>query len=79
MYVLHLTCIFTARRVADPSDLSQDLLEAVVDGPDVDLIYEIYASEHEPGEGDDPARMGEEEGVDPDVYAEMDDDVMIID
>jgi hypothetical protein len=42
-------------------DLSQDLLEAVVEGPEVDAIYEIYAGE------------ADEEGVDPEVYAEMDD------
>lgn len=48
--------------------MSQDLLEAVAEGPEVDAIYEIYA-----GEDDDA-----DEGVDPEVYAEMD-NIQVVD
>lgn len=44
------------------TDLSQDLLEVVAEGPEVDAIYELYAEDEE-----------DDEGVDPEAYAEMDD------
>ncbi|RSH93008.1 hypothetical protein EHS25_008456 [Saitozyma podzolica] len=55
--------------------LSQDLIEATVEGPEQDAIYEVYAGESDPMDGgDDKADENEdgEDGVDPDAYAAWD-------
>lgn len=60
-------------------DLSQDLIEATVEGPEQDAIYEVYAGESDPMEGGDDDADDNEDGaggVDPDAYAawDVDDD-----
>jgi hypothetical protein len=53
-----------------PSDLSQDLLEATVEGPEQDAIYEVYAGEDEQMDEEGKEDL-DVEGVDPQAYAEM--------
>lgn len=53
-------------------DLSQDLIEATMEGPEVDAIYELYADETAQVS---PQAMAAEDAVDPEAY----DDAMNVD
>lgn len=63
---------------ADSQDLSQDLLESVVEGPEADEIYEMYFNGSETLlEGGATDDMDVDGGADEDEYAAMRDAMLV--